>query len=363
MNTLIETLLMPISEEHPCGESPRNDNSFTNRYYQLKNLRQQARLAERQRMQQSDAELLIPAEWREVAELAIQVLQEQTKDLEVASWLVEAWIRIQGFEGLLDGLNLLTAFIEKYDSELSHDASDELELQLATVQGLSGEQQPGTMIMPLMSQPITQASGKANVAMWQYQQAVEISQLIDEEARKKRLAQGGVEFSQVQQAAKLSPLEFGTSLQQTITFALEALCRCDEMFTIAYAEHAPSWHYLRQTLENIQHTLALLYTSHTPAPIAKTDKVIEKDSSVTVSTVIQNREAVLTSVAEAADFFLKHEPHSPVIYLLQQAVRWAGLSLPELMQEICLNSQDYFAYCRMTGIPVMQKEIDEGDDD
>jgi type VI secretion system protein ImpA len=35
-----------------------------------------------------------------------------------------------------------------------------------------------------------------------------------------------------------------------------------------------------------------------------------------------------------ADFFKRTEPHSPISYALEQAVRWGRMPLPELLQEL-----------------------------
>jgi len=37
---------------------------------------------------------------------------------------------------------------------------------------------------------------------------------------------------------------------------------------------------------------------------------------------------------KVADFFKRTEPHSPVSYKLEEAVRWGRLALPELMEEM-----------------------------
>ncbi|MCE7629255.1 hypothetical protein LZT04_15500, partial [Vibrio fluvialis] len=35
-----------------------------------------------------------------------------------------------------------------------------------------------------------------------------------------------------------------------------------------------------------------------------------------------------------ADYFLATEPHSPIYLLLKRAIRWGGMSLPELLEEL-----------------------------
>ena len=51
--------------------------------------------------------------WRKVAELAPDILKNQAKDLEIASWLTESLVRRYGFQGLRDGFKLIHGLIEQ----------------------------------------------------------------------------------------------------------------------------------------------------------------------------------------------------------------------------------------------------------
>ncbi|PSW05803.1 ImpA family type VI secretion system protein [Photobacterium lipolyticum] len=53
-----------------------------------------------------------------------------------------------------------------------------------------------------------------------------------------------------------------------------------------------------------------------------------------------NRDQVFHQLRDIADYFRQTEPHSPVAYLLEKAIRWGYMPLPELMGELLLNQQD-----------------------
>ncbi|OAN17818.1 hypothetical protein A3K86_02545 [Photobacterium jeanii] len=55
---------------------------------------------------------------------------------------------------------------------------------------------------------------------------------------------------------------------------------------------------------------------------------------------VKNRDQAFHQMRELAEFFKKTEPHSPVSYLLEKAIRWGYLSLPELMSEMLSHQQD-----------------------
>lgn len=47
-----------------------------------------------------------------------------------------------------------------------------------------------------------------------------------------------------------------------------------------------------------------------------------------------NRDLAFHLLREVSDYFRQSEPHSPVSFLLEKAIRWGYLSLPELLQEM-----------------------------
>jgi len=49
---------------------------------------------------------------------------------------------------------------------------------------------------------------------------------------------------------------------------------------------------------------------------------------------LRSREEAFARLLELAEFFRKTEPHTPVSYALEQAVRWGRMPFPELMAEL-----------------------------
>src|SRR5262249_29633909 len=54
------------------------------------------------------------SDWKLVRDLTTTMLRERTKDLQVALWLTEANIKLQGFPGLRDGLRITRELIVRY---------------------------------------------------------------------------------------------------------------------------------------------------------------------------------------------------------------------------------------------------------
>ncbi|MEO8648260.1 MAG: type VI secretion system ImpA family N-terminal domain-containing protein, partial [Acidobacteriota bacterium] len=98
----LDTLLQPISEEAPAGESLR----YSGIYDEITD----ARRADDTMNQGAWQTEVKYADYRRVIDIAVPALQKQSKDLQIASWLSESLIRQHGFTGLRDSLKLLTGF-------------------------------------------------------------------------------------------------------------------------------------------------------------------------------------------------------------------------------------------------------------
>ncbi|MDF7774790.1 type VI secretion system protein TssA [Sphingomonas sp. AOB5] len=58
------------------------------------------------------------ADWKRVEDLAVATLIARSKDLQIAAYLCEAWIRIHGFAGLAPGLALVEGLCARYWGQL-----------------------------------------------------------------------------------------------------------------------------------------------------------------------------------------------------------------------------------------------------
>jgi type VI secretion system protein ImpA len=63
------------------------------------------------------------------------------------------------------------------------------------------------------------------------------------------------------------------------------------------------------------------------------------------------RDDALNALLQVADYFRRTEPHSPVSYSLEQAVRWGRMSLPELLAELIPDEAARTQLSLRAGIP------------
>jgi len=103
----IDDLLDPISPEQPAGADMR----WSPEWDRIREARRAdddldaGRWAKRERK---------VSDWRLVRELATEMLRYRSKDLQLAMWLTEANIKLQGFAGLREGLRITRELMVRY---------------------------------------------------------------------------------------------------------------------------------------------------------------------------------------------------------------------------------------------------------
>ena len=114
----VEELLRPISPDLPVGTDPRLDPSFTSDWRTLRDARDDARRAEREAVNDGRSPFESKPVWKNTCELAKRILSSEAKDVEAACYLVESWVRLEGFDGLGRGLVTLSGLVKEYGAAL-----------------------------------------------------------------------------------------------------------------------------------------------------------------------------------------------------------------------------------------------------
>ena len=102
-----DDLLDPISADKPAGEDLR----WTPEWDRIKEARRADDSLDSGKWAKKDSKT---AEWRLVQELASRLIREQSKDLQLALWLTEANVKLEGFAGLQEGLRLTRELMARY---------------------------------------------------------------------------------------------------------------------------------------------------------------------------------------------------------------------------------------------------------
>lgn len=359
-----ERLLAPIPGDNPAGVAIREDFSPKSVYYAIKDARAAARAAERSVLwdDEEDTQADRP-DWRPVLELGPKILAEQSKDLEIAAWLVEALIRKHGYAGLRDGFRLIRQLVESFWDDL-YPLPDEdgLITRVAPLTGLNGEDTDGVLVTPIANVPVTVEGSYRAMTLADYKQALELQQSGDPEKREQRLAQGAVSLQMFETAvAETSPELFRELLDDLaqcseefgkLNAVLEEKCGRDES---GYPLAPPSSN-IRNALEDCcQHVKSFtrhLFPEEMEEAGAEGGAMVRSDGEggVSVASRVETREQAFRALLQVAEFFKRTEPHSPVSYALEQAVRWGKMPLPELLGELIPDESARDQLFKLVGI-------------
>lgn len=349
----VATLVAAISDSNPCGDDLRADISPLSLYYQLRDLRSRARAAERQALVEEGTIAACSHEWRPLLERIPPLLTSHSKDLELVAWLIEALCRLHGFAGLERGFSLAAELIEQHWPELYPRADDgDIEVRLAPLIGLNGTDSEGALVVPITSIALT-AGQQGPFSTWQLEQASDIARL-DEKRQKARLQHGGQTLKAIQQDAQETPASFFVARARELAGAQQAFARLSAAMDHAAGSSQPA-SQISQALERCLSALRFLggdklNQAEVAAVVAAEPAAAAEDGSV--AEVLDNRQQALRQLQAIAQFFRRTEPHSPISYVIDQAVRWSDLPLPQLLAELISDKDARKGYCRLTGIPL-----------
>jgi type VI secretion system protein ImpA len=343
----LEALLAPIEGEAPQGTDLREDYSSTSPYNRLRDARSEARDAERgQDAGDADARDPTPL-WRTVRELALKTLTETSKDLEVAAWATEAMVRSHGLAGLYAGAKLMAGLAEQYWDGLFPLPDDYgMETRVSPVTGLNGRDGTGSLTQPLYMIPLFNRPDGSPVAFYQYQQSEQLGTL-DAERRQQRIDAGAIPLETLEREARAAGMARFAKLLADARDARDAWQEMASFMDEKAGADGPSTTAIRDLLSSIIEVASRF----APAEATGGDTGAAASeggeggaavagggggfSGISASASAgATREDALRALGEIANYFRRTEPHSPLSYTLDEAVRRGRMSWPDLLTEV-----------------------------
>ena len=361
----LEALLAPIPGDAPQGTDIREDFSAQSPYNRLRDARSEARDAEKM-LDQGSTEGRDPAPlWRQVRDLGLKTLAETTKDLEVAAWVTEAYVRSHGLAGLAAGAKLITGLSEQYWDDVFPLPDDYgVETRVAPITGLNGREGGGSLIQPLYKLNLYTRPDGTPFAFYQYQGSEQLASL-DNERRQARIEAGAVGFDVVEKEARAQARVLAR-LRDDAREALEAWEAMGTLLDEKASDDPPSTSHVRDLVRHILE-IALRYAPDEAVADAGGEAGAAGDADggdgggmmtggvrmggiAVPAGSVANREDALRALENIATFFRKTEPVSPLAYTLEDAVRRSRLTWPELLEEIVADRDTRNAILTTLGI-------------
>jgi type VI secretion system ImpA family protein len=347
----LETLLSPIAIDRPAGDSLR--------YEGLYDRVQEARREDDPHLAQGVWKTrLKKADWAEVQHLCLDALETRSKDLQLAVWLLEAWLHLYGFTGVQAGVRVLIGLCENFWDEMHPQwEAENPEYRLAPLVWMNEK-----LSLQLKQLPITRPqTGDAGVYSWaDWESALRLEGVKDARALQAAEAAGKVTPARFLGSMTVSPTAFYVTLARQIATLLETLATFERTLETRCGATAPSLSHFKDVLLGLQHFVDNVLqergeTGEDPCSAAAAPEglmVVQLHDEVDIPTGarIRSRAEAYRRLAEAAEYLLHTEPHSPTPYLVKRAVSWGGMTLTELLQEFVHNPNDLRAIYGLLGM-------------
>lgn len=332
----LSLLLEPISAKLPCGESIR----YTEVYDQIR----ESRREEDKNLPQGVWKTEIKkADWEQVSLICQEAIKTQSKDLQIAAWLAEAWMHLEGINGLARGLELILGLTQNFWDDLYPQINEKgFELRIIPFDWINNR-----LSEEIASIPISAPTDHTALAY----QFVEYT-----EANLRQFSQKGVptqNTSEKNQDKSASPAKIALSIDQTPTpfyryinegceQTLKVTTELEDVLRLHLEEAAPGFYRLREKVEGLQRFANHILDERgekselKKAPLKEPSQPQPKLPKGT----IESREQAYALLGEVADYLERLEPHSPTPYLIHRAISWGGMTLSEVVETTLANGQD-----------------------
>ncbi len=338
-------LTKPISSLMPSGESLRR--SFV--YDQIKEARREDDPSLSQGVWQTEPKR---ADWETVESICVEATETRSKDLRIAGWLTEAWLRRHSVEGCIRGFQLTTQLVDEFWDTLHPPIEDgDVEGRLAPVAWMN-DKLSITLKRTAMTEATTQDPEVFTWMDW------EKASLLERAGH--RATNEDITTSRFMTSVLLTKGPFYkklvadlNTLHETVE-AFEAVLdkRCGE-------PTAALWKFREVVISMRDFAKRALDEKVEEIPDEPDESIIEQEgwtdddpetAVMSSSGPIRNRAEAYQRLAEVAEYLMRKEPHSPVPHLVKRAVAWGNMSFGELIAELMQDNGDIRSIYSLLGM-------------
>jgi len=246
----IEVLLQPIPGGLPCGPDLR--------YHPITDQIKEARREEADISQGVWKYDVKTADYPVVLKLCKDALTKRGKDLQIAGWMTEALLHLEGFGGLGQGLRLIYGLLDTYWDSVYPQMDDDgdLELRATPLRWVGSQLDNAVRMVPLT---------KGGHNWYQYKESLTIANEEDarndssrQVVRDEAIAEGKLTPEEFDRGFDATPGAFSKQLYDELGSLLEFVGTLEQFCNEKFGDAAPEFRPLRLTLEDVHQTSRIL---------------------------------------------------------------------------------------------------------
>jgi type VI secretion system protein ImpA len=336
---LRDDLLNPIPGDSPSGTNLRYASVFD----KIKEARRQDDDAPQGEWQRERK----VADYKQVIKLAGDTLATQSKDLQLAAWLTEAFLHQEGFSGLQQGLGLIRGLVENFWDTVYPEVEDgDLELRSAPLEWAGTRLDDPVRKAPLTRGGFSYYKFKESRTVGSEEDAAQSEQ--KRASREQAIADGKVTFEEFEKDSAATPTAQYEGWVAALDGSLESIdslrTLCDERF----GNYAPSFTPLKTALEEVRNVANQILQKRLDQegrhpepeePEAESESAFAEGSGSEAASAAaparkkktvaglepQDLDEVTPRLAAVARFLRQQDSSSPAPYLLLRGYRWGEM--------------------------------------
>ena len=362
LDELVQQLLAPLPGAEPAGRWMRYERAFTD----IARLREEDNpllpMGEWERP-------LVKEDWRKVAQACVQLLDQETKDFQVAAWLCDAWTRTSGLQGLHAGLNLIAGMAERYwTSAWPAMEDDDADRRVAPFVWMNANLPLTLRLSTLLLRPVLHRETPVTLLDWERAPSADDAKTQEREQRNRR---------EIRESVKQADGEWLQAIDFRSGEALATLERLSHLLDTQLAAASPSLSKLADAIASLrQAAQSLLKELPPPVETMQVNSGADSDTSAVSgstpppsnqsdeparstragadinlgTTAIGDREQTYAALMSIAAYLERIEPHSPTPYLIQRAVELGQLNLPDMIRDVSASAGSLDKFFELLGI-------------
>jgi type VI secretion system ImpA family protein len=364
----IGDLLQPVSTQAPSGTSLKYDLI----YDEIRQARQEDDPRLSMGIWKTD---LKKADWNKIENLCIEALKTRTKDIQISTWLAEAWTCLDGLDGYNHGILLLlelsTTFWETLHPQALEDG--DMENRYNIFDWADSTLSNRLLMIPLTQSKLDQSSyGLGYYKSAQHRDAasrrVEPSRAVPMDPNKSI----GI-LEDFQKSMEQTPDAFLYEQQSQISESIDVTNKLKNRLSELFTSNTPGCLKLLGTLKEMDRMLKSTLQTRPPAPseqpansvLSSEPEVVNVEQFATQEELVQEksqpplpsiqalstREDAYLQLKVIANFLAQHEPQSLVPQLLQKLISWEHKNIVEVLSQIAKTPEEYELLMRILGNP------------
>ena len=331
---------------------------------------------------------LAKADWKAVAALSGDALCTQSKDFQLAAWLLEAWTHLHGLAGLTAGVELMAGLIERFwETAYPHLEEGDAEVRAAPFAWMSRTiARVLSLRVPLLETDLPELPMLNLDTFARLAAAPAGDGHLDHGNDTVALTRELLD-TYVTRGENLATL---ARIRACAKPASEAWDRLAALVDARLGDDAPSFQAVTQVLMRLARAAGSLIGEHAVPPLSSPEASVEEaiealDGALdavyreqaelamepatnagpllhaattarsatlppSIAGLIADRSHAYRLLTEVAQYLRTQEPHSPTSYLLDRAISWESMTPADLMRDIVQPDGSVERYFLMLGL-------------